>query len=109
MRIQAARRLLADRAVHSLHNSADCLERAARLDHPGAFALTRESRPRLWLSSGRGALVSGSALHRVFAPAVSRVSVGCDRKLAPDKSSIQNLVPDVVWLASVCFLFAPVA
>ena len=50
--IQTPRRVFADRDVRSLHDSADCVERAARLDHAGAFALARESRPRLWLSSG---------------------------------------------------------
>src|SRR4029077_4031266 len=42
--IQTPRRVFADRDVRSLHDSADCLERAARLDHAGAFALARESR-----------------------------------------------------------------
>jgi hypothetical protein len=34
-----------------LHDSADSVERAARLDHAGAFALAREPRPRLRISS----------------------------------------------------------
>src|SRR5262249_26652431 len=50
-RIQTARTVFADRDVRSLHDSADRLECAARLDHAGAFAIARESRPRLWLSS----------------------------------------------------------
>src|SRR4029079_3170884 len=50
-RIQTAKRLFANRNVRSLNDSADGLERAARLDHAGAFALARESRPRLWISS----------------------------------------------------------
>src|SRR5262249_5466810 len=97
--IQTPRRVFADRDLHSLRNSADCLERAARLDHPGAFALTRESRPRLWLSSRGSPLISRSTLHCLFTAAVSCVGLGCDRKLAAYRSAIQNLVPDVVWLA----------
>src|SRR4029077_2648840 len=50
--IQTSGRVFADRNVRSLHDSADCVERAARLDHAGAFALARESRSRFWLSSG---------------------------------------------------------
>src|SRR5262249_15590789 len=42
--IQTPRRLFADRDVRSLHDSVDCVERAACLDHAGAFALAWESR-----------------------------------------------------------------
>src|SRR6267154_250487 len=58
--IQTPRRVLADRGVRSLHDSADCVERAARLDHAGAFALARESRPRFRISSSGGTLISRS-------------------------------------------------
>src|SRR4030095_10485040 len=96
------------RDVRSLHDSADCVERAARLDHTGAFALARESRARLWISSDGDALISLSTLHRLFTAALSRIGLGCDRKLAAYQSAIQSPVPNVVWFAGVCFLLASV-
>ena len=107
--IQTPRRVFADQYVRSLHDSADCVERAARLDHAGAFALARESRPRLWLSSNRGALVCRGTLHRLFAAAISGIGVGRDRKLAAHQSAIQSSVLNVVWFAGVWFLLASVA
>ena len=50
--IQTFWSVFADGDVRSLHDSADSVERAARLDHAGTFALARESRQGLRISSG---------------------------------------------------------
>src|SRR5262249_10130773 len=90
--IQTSWRVFADRDIRRLHDSPDYLERAACLDHTRAFALARESRARLRISSGRSALISRSTLHRLLAAAVSGISLGCNRKLAAHQSAIQSPV-----------------
>src|SRR5262249_16377641 len=107
-RIQTARSVRADCDVRSLHDSADRLECATRLDYAGGFAIAGESRPGLWLASDRGALIPGSTSHRLFASALPGVGLGCDSKLAAHQSTIQNSFPDVVRFASVCFLLASI-
>src|SRR5947207_875550 len=96
------------RYVRSLHRPADCVERAARLDHADTSAIARRRRTGVCFPSIRSSFISRRAFSCLFAISVSRNRVGGDRKLAARESAIQGAVPDVVWIAGVLLLPPPV-
>src|SRR5438067_9307927 len=80
--IQTTGFVFAARMFYDLHNSADRLERAARLDHAAAFTHPRQPGRRRWLSTTRAAQVFWRALPLLLTVAFCRPGLGSRRQLA---------------------------